>query len=245
MKKFSPQDLHSLRQEVIRGENGVLSIVGDVDLEATLKGIRDHLSPLPAGSPLLRNLNLAKSEPDTGVHNLTLDKEQAVLLIAYPAPHLLSPLRHALNLIDSACSDMSSRLFTRIREELGLCYFIGSGQMHGFSHGMFYFYVGTSPEKIDLVQAELLDQIAALASTGLVEEELERARNGLLGRRAIGLQSPAAICQTMALDSLYGLSHDHYRELPDLIRAVEKNEIREVCTATFGDQAPTIIRVIP
>lgn len=245
VENFSAQDLHQIRRRIVGGRNGVLSIVGDVDPATILDTAREHFSCLPQGSDLLRDLSLPPAHPESGTHDLTLDKEQAILVIAYPSPHLLSPQRHALDLVDSACSNMASRLFTRIREELGLCYFIGSGQIHGFTHGMFYFYVGTSPEKLDLVEAELLDEIAHLASSGLGKEEIERARSSLLGRHAIGLQSPQAICQTMALDSLYGLGHDHHQEVPDLIRAVEKEEIREACASTFGIHEPLVIRVHP
>jgi zinc protease len=245
VESLQVQHLREIRERITHGRNGVLCIVGDVEPAAMIETVHDHFSALTGGTSLLGELSLPPCRPESGHYQLNLDKEQAILIVAYPSPNLLSPQRHALDLVDSACSNMASRLFTRIREKLGLCYFIGSGQLHGFTHGMFYFYVGTSPEKLELVEQELLAEIADLTASGLTVEETQRARSSVLGRHAISLQSPEAICQTMALDTLYGFGHDHHKTVPDLIRAVKEEEIRAACATTFGTHEPVIVRVHP
>ena len=92
------------------------------------------------------------------------DKEQAVLMIGYPGTTIGSQDRHALELIDEASSDLGSRFFIRIREELGLAYFVGSSQMVGLAPGMFTFYVGTDPLKVELVREAFTEEIARLAA---------------------------------------------------------------------------------
>ena len=74
-------------------------------------------------------------------------------MVAYRGADMFSPDRPALELIDEACSDLGSRFFIRIREKMGLAYFVGSTQMLGLVPGPFLFYLGTSPQKLDAVQA--------------------------------------------------------------------------------------------
>ena len=74
----------------------------------------------------------------------TRDKEQAVLLAGFPGTSLNNHDRYALELLQEGCSDLGSRLFLRIREKLGLAYYVGAQNFLGVAPGYFAFYVGTS-----------------------------------------------------------------------------------------------------
>ena len=65
-----------------------------------------------------------------------------MLVIGFPTVGLRDASAPILHLIDEACSDMGSRLFNRIREELGLAYYVGAQSFHALGAGAFYFYVG-------------------------------------------------------------------------------------------------------
>jgi zinc protease len=84
------------------------------------------------------------------------DKKQAVIMVGFPGTTLAHPDRFALELIQEACSDLGSRLFLRIRERLGLAYYVGAQNFVGLIPGFFAFYAGTSPENAQLVEQELL-----------------------------------------------------------------------------------------
>jgi len=43
---------------------------------------------------------------------------------------------------------LGSRCFIRIREQMGLAYYVGVRQMQGRVPGLFVFYLGTDPQKI-------------------------------------------------------------------------------------------------
>ena len=61
-------------------------------------------------------------------------KEQAVIHLAYPTAPVTHPDQVALSILDEALSDLGSRLFIRIREELGLAYFVGTSQFLSLIH---------------------------------------------------------------------------------------------------------------
>ena len=120
---------------------------------------------------------------------------------------------HALELIDEASSDLGSRFFIRIREQMGLAYYVGASQMQGLAPGLFLFYLGTDPQKIEPVKAALLEEISKLASEGLTNDELQRAKKKLIGQMQIANQSNDSFGYMAALDELYGLGFDHYKTL--------------------------------
>jgi predicted Zn-dependent peptidase len=59
------------------------------------------------------------------------DKVQAIVQLGYPGVSIDSPDYVSLALIDEALSDLSSRLFIRIRDKQSLAYFVGTGQLLG------------------------------------------------------------------------------------------------------------------
>jgi zinc protease len=117
------------------------------------------------------------------------------------------PDRFALELLQEACSDLGSRLFMRIREKLGLAYYVGAQHFVGVAPGYFAFYVGTEPEKAALVESELLKEAAALRQEGLTAEELQRAKAKVIGQKKIARQDLGGYAMTTALDELYGLGY--------------------------------------
>ena len=82
-------------------------------------------------------------------------------MVGYRGADMFSPDRYALELIDEASSDLGSRFFIRIRDEMGLAYYVGASQMQGLVSGLFAFYLGTDPAQLEPVKAALLDEIAA------------------------------------------------------------------------------------
>jgi len=91
-------------------------------------------------------------------------KKQAVLVIGFPGVTLHNPDRYGLELIQEALSDLGSRLFLRIRESLGLAYYVGAQNFLGLEPGYFALYAGTAPEKISVVEFELLRKRSLYAS---------------------------------------------------------------------------------
>src|ERR1700720_102069 len=147
-------------------------------------------------------------------------------MVGYRGVNMFDKDRHALELIDEASSDLGWRFFVPTREQMGLAYYVGATQMQGLVPGLFAFYLGTDPQKIEPVKTALLDEIRKLASDGLTNEEVARAKKKLIGQHQIGLQSNDSFGYQCALDELYGLGFDYYKNLERETEAVTLDEIR-------------------
>src|SRR5439155_1102230 len=139
----------------------------------------------------------------------TRDKKQAVMVIGFPGASVHDPDRFALELIEEACSDLGSRLFLRIRERLGLAYYVGAQNFLGLVPGYFAFYVGTDPAKVELVEAELIKEAGELRAHGLTANELKRAKAKVICQKNIAHHDLAGYALTTALDELYGLGYQN------------------------------------
>ena len=209
--KLSPADLKAFHGKLVTPDNCVLAIYGDVKADTVKAAVEKVFanwkpggagSPLPAGGP--RN-DGAQGFTRPATVSQTCDKKQAVLVIGFAGTTMFSEDRYPLELLQEACSDLGSRLFLRIREKLGLAYYVGAQHMPGIVPGYFAFYAGTEPGKAKLVETEMLHEARLLCAEGLSAEELKRAKAKIIGSKKIARQELGGLAMTTALDELYGL----------------------------------------
>jgi len=245
VEKLTRQDLLEFRDRYLVAKNGVISVFGNVRAAEVKQLFSQTLATMKSGE-----LALAKPPLSTPIENTVeveslREKAQGVIMVGFRGADLFSEDRYALELIDEASSDLGSRFFIRIREQMGLAYYVGATQMQGLVPGMFAFYLGTDPQKINPVKTALLDEIDKLASAGLTSEELRRAKKKLIGQQQIANQSNDALGYMTALDELYGLGFDHYKKLEREIEAVSLEDVRRVAAKYFKAQPYVLATVRP
>jgi zinc protease len=222
--------------------NMVCAFFGDLEPQATLEALEKSLGALPAGSPPSFGDSLAAQ---AGEHALKLEKEQAVLAIGFPGLAQDDPRRFALELIDAYCSDMAGPLFTRIREELGLAYYVSTSQFLGLNTGLFAFYLGTASDQLELARCELQGEITKIIEHGIPADALERVKANVEAREALRNQSPSARARMAALDVLLGHSADHHLSQSERLNTVTAEEIHEIAKELFAKDKATIVTVSP
>ena len=245
VQKLTREDLLNFRDRHVVAKNGVLSVFGNVKASEVRELFEEALGAMKPGT--LAHIDAQPSRPiaqTVEVESLQ-EKEQGVIMVGYRGADMLSPDRYALELIDEASSDLGSRFFVRIREQMGLAYYVGSTQMQGLVPGLFAFYLGTDPQKLVPVKTALLDEIHKLASEGLTEVELVRAKKKLIGQQQIANQSNDSLGYMTALDELYGLGFDHYQRLEKEVEAVTLAEVKRVAAKYFQEQPCVIATVRP
>ncbi len=237
--------LLDFRDRYLVAKNGVIAVFGDVKaaevkqlLEQTLKAMKPGALALSDAHPAAPLRQMANVESQK-------EKAQGVIMVGYRGVDVFSKDRHALELIDEASSDLGSRFFIRIREQMGLAYYIGTSQVPGLVPGLFAFYLGTDPQKIEPVKTALLDEIRKLATDGLTKEELTRAKKKLIGQQQIANQSNDTFGYQCALDELLGLGFNHYKSLEHDVEAVTLDDTKRVAGNYFREQPYVLATVRP
>jgi len=144
---------------------------------------RRRNSFLADGNPV-ENLNIQHQHPTSTIQssNGDRDKKQAVVVIGFPGTTMHDEDRYALEMIQESCSDLGSRLFLRIREQLGLAYYVGAQTFRRTGAGYFAFYAGTSrrrPRRSNRKFSRKPDSCALKPD----REELKRAKANSSARR--------------------------------------------------------------
>ena len=242
--RIKTDDLKALHARLVAPSNCVLAIFGDVktaDVKAAVEKTFNNWKNAKADT------QPANPGPLTAIKRVseTRDKKQAVLAITFNGTTLMNEDRYAMELLQESCSDLGSRLFLRIREKLGLAYYVGAQNFMGLTPGYFAFYTGTMPEKVALVEAELFKEAELLRADGLTIEELNRAKAKVIGQKKIARQDLGGFAMTTALDELYGLGYANSDSEDAKFQAVTLEQVKAVANKYLNPAACVISVVQP
>lgn len=238
-------DCRDMIRASLTTHNGVISVFGDVEAAEIKKQVEKAFLKLPKGPRHSTHSRTYHASTKPAAWTEHLDKEQAVIVVGFRTVGLEDRDVHALNLIDEACSDMGSRLFNRIREELGLAYYVGAQNFAAMGAGAFYFYVGTDPKKAKLAEKELMAQINDLAANGLHADEIDRARVTWRSSWLRAQQGNPGMADVLAWNELNGLGWDYFQKLPGIMADISTKEIQRMAAKYFGEKKAFVVRVMP
>lgn len=231
-------------QMVVPG-NAVLAIYGDIQTARTLEAVEKTFGAWKAGPAVMTALPAAPRLDQVKRVVELLDKKQAVVLLGFPGVDLRSPDRYPLELLQEACSDLGSRLFMRIRDKLGLAYYVGAQQFVGLAPGYFAFYAGTMPEKTERVEAEFMTEIDELRAHGVTAEELKRSKAKVIGQKKIARQDLGSYAMTTALDELCGLGYANTDAEDAKYEAVTREQIQAAAIKYLNPNTMVVTVVRP
>ena len=141
----------------------------------------------------------------SGRHRVGRESAQSHIVFGAPGVAHSDPRRHALVLLAQALGGgMSSRLFQRIREELGLAYAVFSFQAFYRAAGMGGVYLGTRPETEAQAVEAVREELTRLASESLPPEELTLVREQVKGQLTLAMESLGSRMHRLAGFALHG-----------------------------------------
>ena len=235
--------LRAHHAKLVTPDNTVLAIYGDADPAEVCIAAEKTFASWLRGEARFHPQTSSAGLSGPGRTVETRDKKQAVFVAGFPGATVSDPDRFALELVQEACSDLGSRLFLRIREQLGLAYYVGAQNQLGLAPGTFAFYAGTAPEHLARVEEELLKEIGQLRDGGLTADELNRAKAKTIGQRALSRQDCGAQATAAALDELYGLGFRNWETEDAQTEAVTVEQTRAVAQKFF-DPAKRVIAIV-
>jgi zinc protease len=243
--KLSVSDLKSFHAAHAVPNNCVLAVFGDVDPKKVRAAVEAKLGRWRAGQPVRPSGQAPVLQEIRRVGETRDDKKQAVLIISFVGSTIYDQDHYPLEILQEACSDLGSRLFERIREKLGLAYYVGAQNFLGLSPGFIGFYAGTEPAKAQRVESEILKEVAALRAEGLTPDELRRAKAKIVGHKKIARQDLGAYAMAAALDELYGLGFAHSDEDDARYESVTLEQVKAVARKYLTPKAMVVSVVKP
>lgn len=247
---YTRDDLANYRARHYHPENCVVALAGNYDPEQVLALMQQYFGEWKKSG---QRQTVPPMQPIPGQKAAKeKDTEQLHICLGYPGTFLgsdeLYPMSVMNNLLGGA---MSSRLFQKIREEMGMAYSIYTYPSTYVGCGTFAVYAGVSPKNGHAVLDETLKQLDLLCRDGVAEKEFREAKNQLRGSYLLGLESPGSRMQSMGRGQLHLDRCMTPEETVAKIEAVTIESVNAVarrifsnapCISVVGKQAETYIK---
>jgi len=235
------RDLHRVRYT---GQNMVVAAAGRVTHADVVAQVEDLFGALPVGSetPALPQL------PPRALGEEVVDRSssQTHLVFGGAIPGHSDPRRFPLALLSSALGGgMSSRLFQRVREELGLVYSVFTFQSFYSRAGISGVYLGTRPSSVDKAVETVQEELDHVAQNGMTEEGLEQIKQQVKGQIMLSLESTGARLYRLASFALHGEPFTTLDDLLGKIDGVTRKQVAEIAGEFFSPQGLLLLRLGP
>jgi predicted Zn-dependent peptidase len=239
-------DLRALHSRAYHPEQIVVAAAGNVEHDALIETLEaSGWADIPRGGlPALRSPAPIVQVP-SAVH-FERDTAQTHIVIGSPAFEHSDPRRYAMSMVGMLFGGgMSSRLFQRIREELGLAYSVYSFQSFHEDAGVHGVYVGTTPETARAAVDAINEEMEKLAANGLSEDELTAGKSQLKGQITLSLESPSSRMYRAAGVELYGEPYRTLDEVLALVDAIDSITVAEICKTYYSPARQTLVSLGP
>lgn len=222
----------------------VVSLAGAITPEAARMMVERHFGDWKPGVPLdwVRH----RPEPRGGrISLLEKDTEQAHVAIGMRGLSSSDDDRYALDLLSVILGEgMSSRLFSRLREDLGLCYDIHSYMATLLDTGMFGIYSGVDPSNTRATVREISRELARMLRP-VDADELARAKAVSRSRTQLRLEDTRSVSAMFGSLAILGLPMRTPEEALARSAAVTVDDVRRVAERVIREEALQLAIVGP
>jgi predicted Zn-dependent peptidase len=140
---------------------------------------------------------------------------------------------------------MSSRLFQKIREEMGLAYNVFTYVDHSRDVGMFAASMAVRPASAGRAINAVRKELGSARNGGLTRRELKDTKEHIKGRILLGLETSASRMMRLARNEItYGRQVPE-RELIRRIEAVKMSDVTDIARDVLDTDAHTIVSLGP
>ena len=229
-------------------ENLVVAVAGNVTHERVVEQVSNLLGDFLASSAKPAALRPTSKVRAKGLGDIGLiyrKSEQSNILLGFPSIDRNDERRFALSVLTSALGGgMSSRLFQEVREKRGLAYSVYASMQQFAGAGILSLYAGCNPASSKEVTSIFRDVLGDVVTSGLTDEELERAKGQVAGSMVLGQEDTGSRMVRIGKSELVYGEIKSMDEILANVREVDQRQIAELAKVIFTAQ-PTLAIVGP
>jgi predicted Zn-dependent peptidase len=236
VKGFKRDDFVDYRRAHYVASKTIVVVAGDVSEQSVLSEVKKNFKDIPKGTRLAKTaVKERQNQPGLLVHKKKTDQCHMIMAFrTYRASDKRSPTVAVL--AEILGKGMSSRLFTKLRDEMGACYYVRAGHDQFTDHGTFTISTGINVSRTKEVVKVLLEECQKLATNPVSNEELEKAKEHHVGHLYMNLETTDSLAEFYAEEEVITGKLKSPFDIEKLVRQVTSKEVLEVAKELFKDE---------
>ena len=215
-------------------ENCVISVAGNFDKNELISLVEKYFGSWKSDKDsILSTYNI----PEFKSNLLTVEKdtEQVHLCYGFESIGTGEDLLYSVVALNNLFGDgISSRLFQKGREELGIAYSIYSSPSSYKSTGIYMVYAGTGPKTLGVTSDMIVSEIEEIKNNGITKEEFDKALSQMRGNYMLGLENTIGRMSSMGKAELMTGKVLTQDDVLDKINSVTMDTINQVINRIFN-----------
>jgi predicted Zn-dependent peptidase len=244
VRAIARDSLVSYRDSQYTGPNTIVTIAGGIPADAMLSWASRAFSQMPnrEARPRFPTYDKVQTGPETVF--VEKDTDQAHLVMAWRTFNREHPDIYVAGLIQRILrGGMSSRLFMRLREEMGAGYYIGANNALLSTFGRFTVSTGTTPERVPEIVAAIRSEIGRLKSELLSPAELSKVKEQRRASMLMSLETSDDVADFYADQDIYYGCIKTPQELDAIYSRITAEDIKRVANVMFDDMKLTVAAI--
>ena len=218
IRSVTREQILAFHRRHYRPDNTVLAVAGGYELDQLRELAERYLGAWAAPA------QAQKAEPFAGcaqqVRVKRKDIEQVHVCLGYEGIATGADEAYPMAVFNNIFGGgMSSRLFQKIREEMGAAYSVYSYPTSYPDCGVYAIYAGTSIQQAQQVVDEIRRQVDRFLADGFTDREFTQARDQLKGGYILGLESTSSRMSALGRSKLL---LGYANEIDEVIRRIER-----------------------
>ena len=233
IKKIKRQNFLEYIKNNYTADKTLVVVSGRFNEEVVEKHLRDLFKDINQNKGLAEQ-KVKENQKEPAVLIKTKKTDQTHLVLGTRAFNKFDERRYALSLLSVILGQgMSSRLFQKIREEMGAAYYVYSLADLNCDHGFFGVATGVALSKTQEAVKVIMEAFKKIANEAPSEVEVKKAKDYLKGKQALGLESSDEFAFFYGLQYLYYKKTFSLDELYKKIDAVTPQMIMNLAKELF------------
>jgi len=236
IKQMSREDFVNYRNKFYTSAATTLVISGNFNEGQVIKEVEKIFSIMPRQEKGKKEVVIDRQDKPA-VSLFKKETDQTHLVLGIRTFGLYDQRERIIDvLVGILDAGMSSRLFKKLRDEMGVCYYVHASQDVFTDHGLFTVSAGVDNKRVREVISVILKELNKLKTTLVTETELQKVKQNLAGTMYLGLESSDSLAKFLGGQEVMNKKIKTPEEIKVEIESVTAEDIRNLAQEIFVDQ---------
>lgn len=236
IKSLARDDFINYRKKHYLAGNTIVVAAGNIKENEAISKIKEAFMSIDVGNEV-KKPKPQESQKAPALLVKYKESDQTHLILGVRGYDVSDKRRFAADVIgDILGGGMSSRLFQKIREEMGAAYYVNAAAEFFSDHGYFRASAGVDRQRLREVVKAITAEFQRLIEMSVPQAELQRVKDHLIGGLMLGLETSDDLARFYSGQEIVERKIMTPQEIASRIQAVSAEEIREVAKDLFRDE---------
>jgi len=245
IKKISRDDFLEYRKSHYVAEKTVVVVAGGVDPKSAINEVKKKFSKISTHRGGTKKLTKEKQSKQQKKIEYKKTDQTHIALCFRGFKKGLKKNTHARVLAAVLGKGMSSRLFRKLRGEMGVAYYAKSSNGAMSDVGGLTISAGVDPKRLPEVISAITGEVKKLKKDLVSAEELEKAKEFIIGNMNMALESSDSIAVQYGMDEVLNQDLKTLKEIEKGIKSVTAGQVRKVAQDLFQNKKMNLAIVGP